>query len=411
MATHQCGCTGRGWNDQWIRSSDVFTRRRRHGVLAQGIVVSRFPAIVVNDRLHSVRQRLDEVDCDALLVASMTNVRYLTGFTGSAGIAVVATNGGVLCVDGRYGQQATEQLENSSCDLDVVVVKTATEMNEVVVRVMSALRQVAYDATEFTVAQFDGFAGAAGTLSRHDGIVARIREVKDDGEVSRIAFAASCADTALSVLPEILGRHGAVTERDVRDELEYAMRRAGADGPSYDTIVASGENAALPHHRPSSRIIQEGDSLVIDVGALVEGYHSDMTRTYLVGDCDRGLHEMFDTVREVQAAAVEMVAPGVQCGAIDTWCRAEFARRNVEQLIMHSTGHGVGLMIHESPWIRAGFEDQLQPGQVVTVEPGLYRVGVGGVRIEDLLVVTQTGHTVLTHSPKESPCLQSPPTT
>ena len=189
------------------------------------------------------------------------------------------------------------------------------------------------------------------------------------------------------------------------------MRKAGADGPSYDTIVASGENAALPHHRPTSRTIVEGDSLVIDIGALVEGYHSDMTRTFLIGECPPEIVKMYEVVREVQRLAVEMVRPGVVCGSIDSWCREEFARRGFAELIAHSTGHGVGLLIHESPWLRAGGAEQLQPGQVVTVEPGLYRVGVGGVRIEDLLVVTQTGHTVLTHSSKESPCLQSPPTT
>ena len=373
--------------------------------------MSRFAPIVVVERLRVVRARLEESSLDAVLVGSLTNICYLTGFTGSAGIAVVAKSGGMLCVDGRYGQQAREQLDRAQCDLEIHVAKTSGEMNEFVARIVSSQTMVAYDANEFTLAQFESLGGKSAQMCRVDGFIGAVREVKDTSEIERIGFAARCADEALQIVPELIGRDSLITERDVRDELEYLMRKAGADGPSYDTIVASGENAALPHHRPGSRVIREGDAVVIDVGALVEGYHSDMTRTFLVGTCSDQLHQMYEAVREVQQHAVEMVRPGVRCGDIDSWCRDEFARRGVADLVAHSTGHGVGLLIHESPWLRAGVEDHLKIGQVVTVEPGLYRVGVGGVRIEDLLVVTQTGHTVLTHSPKESPCLPSLPTT
>ena len=372
--------------------------------------MSRFAPIVVDDRLRRVRERLDAVSADAIVIGSLTNIRYLTGFTGSAALAIVTPRGGMLCVDGRYGQQASEQLTRARCDVEIRVVGTSSEMNETVTRAMSSHSRIVYDATEFTLAQFEALGGATSYMHRMDGFVGAVRECKDAAELERIAFAASCADAALGQLEQLVSQ-AQVTERDLRDELEYLMRKAGADGPSYDTIVASGENAALPHHRPTSRTIVEGDSLVIDIGALVEGYHSDMTRTFLIGECPSEIVKMYEVVREVQRLAVEMVRPGVVCGSIDSWCREEFARRGLAELIAHSTGHGVGLLIHESPWLRAGGAEQLQPGQVVTVEPGLYRVGVGGVRIEDLLVVTQTGHTVLTHSSKESPCLQSPPTT
>ena len=372
--------------------------------------MGRFAPIVVSARLRALRVLLDEYDCDAFLVGSLTNVSYLTGFTGSAGIALVSRTGGLLCVDGRYALQAEEQLGASQCDLDVRVVRTSTAMNDEIARAIASHSRVGYDANDFSVAQFELLATSA-SLNRRDGLVGSLRHIKDDAELERIAFAASCADQALALLPGLLEGAIAVTERDIRDELEYEMRKAGADGPSYETIVASGENSALPHHRPGSRMIREGDALVIDVGALVEGYHSDMTRTFLVGECAPEIRAMYDAVRDVQQAAVEMVSPGRRCGDIDSWCRDEFAQRGFADLVAHSVGHGVGLVIHESPWLRSGVDDQLQAGQVVTVEPGLYRGGVGGVRIEDLLVVTQTGHTVLTHSPKESPCLQSPPTT
>ena len=370
-----------------------------------------FDDIVVTERLRTVRGRLEERSLDACLVGSLTNIRYLTGFTGSAGLAVITKRGGLLYVDGRYADQAREQLSRASCDFEIVVAKTTSEMYTIVGRELELHRHVGFDPTEFTVAQFEVLGDSARAMRRVDGFVAEVRQFKDEAELARIRFAAACADQALSCVPSLLHERSGLRERDVRDELEHRMRLAGADGPSYDTIVASGEHAAMPHHRPGDRVIREGDSLVIDVGALVDGYHSDMTRTFLVGDCRAELHEMYEAVREVQREAVEMVKPGVRCGDVDQWCRTQFAQRGLVNLVAHSTGHGVGLVIHESPWLRVGEEDQLTPGQVVTVEPGLYRGGVGGVRIEDLLVVTQTGHSVLTHSPKEPSCLQSPPTT
>ncbi len=370
-----------------------------------------FRPLVVGHRLAAVRERLADLGHDALVVASTSNLAYLTGFTGSAGYALVTSTGGVLCVDGRYAEQAGVQLVAAGCDLDVHVERTQSGMHETMQRLIARHRSVAYDAHEFSLAQFEALAGSSSSLRREDGLVASVRAVKDDAEIERIAFAARCADDALASVPGLLERGGAVTERDIRDELEFRMRRVGADGPSYDTIVASGENSSRPHHRPTGRSIVGGDALVIDVGALVDGYHSDMTRTFLVGDCDTQLVAMYEAVREVQAGAVAMVRAGQVCGAIDSWCTDEFVRRQMGDYVAHSTGHGVGLNIHESPWLRRFVDEQLRVNQVVTVEPGLYRVGVGGVRIEDLVVVTQTGNIVLTHSPKESPCLQSPRTT
>lgn len=370
-----------------------------------------FRPIVVGSRLSAVRALLLERGHDALIVASTSNVAYLTGFSGSAGYAFVTVNGGVLCVDGRYAEQARVQAGSAGCDLDICVEPTLAAMHASIQRLVASCRSVAYDAHELTLAQFDALGGSTSALRRDDGLVATVRAVKDEAEIERIGFAARCADEALAGVPALVTQGGAVTERDIRDELEYRMRRAGADGPSYDTIVASGEHSARPHHRPTDRRITDGDALVIDVGALVEGYHSDMTRTYLVGECDERLTAMYDAVREVQAGAVAMVRAGQVCGAIDSWCSEEFARRELSDYVAHSTGHGVGLNIHESPWLRTSIDEQLRVNQVVTVEPGLYRVGVGGVRIEDLVVVTQTGNIVLTHSPKESPCLQSPRTT
>jgi Xaa-Pro aminopeptidase len=202
------------------------------------------------------------------------------------------------------------------------------------------------------------------------------------------------------------------TEADVRDELEHGMRRRGADGPSYDTIVASGPTyAAQPHHHTGRRTIVDGDVVIIDVGALVDDYHSDMTRTFVVGQPDARQTEIYDLVRIAQAAGLAAVRPGAATRDVDAACRDVFRDAGRLDWYLHGTGHGVGLEIHEEPFAATTSTAVLQVGDVVTVEPGLYRDGFGGVRIEDLVTVTATGCELLTHLSKDAPCLPSPPTT
>jgi Xaa-Pro aminopeptidase len=222
-------------------------------------------------------------------------------------------------------------------------------------------------------------------------------------------LAAHATDLALADVQSMLetAMSTQITEQDVRDELEYKMRRFGADGPSYETIVATGENSVKPHHRPSSTIIREGDSVVIDVGGLVDGYHSDMTRTFLIGQVAPELAAIHDLVVYAQREGVLAVRPGVSGASIDEICRSIISQAGYGPDFIHGTGHGVGLQIHEMPWVRSDFIEPLQCGEVVTVEPGVYRVGVGGVRIEDLILVTATSSQSLTLSQKESLCLPS----
>ena len=190
------------------------------------------------------------------------------------------------------------------------------------------------------------------------------------------------------------------------------MRRLGADGPSYATIVASGPTfAARPHHETGRRTIVDGDLVIIDVGALVDGYHSDMTRTFVVGEPTTQQAEIYELVRQAQAAGLKAIRPGVAAADVDEACRAVFRDTGFADWFIHNTGHGVGLDIHEDPFSSPVSEATLLEGDVVTVEPGLYRDGFGGVRIEDLVSVTATGCALLTHVPKDAPCLPSPPTT
>jgi Xaa-Pro aminopeptidase len=232
-------------------------------------------------------------------------------------------------------------------------------------------------------------------------LVALQRQIKDHAEIERMGAAAAAADAALAEVESLLLAtvDAPVTEADIRDELEYRMRRHGADDRSYDTIVASGpHHAARPHHDATRRTIVEGDTVIIDVGALVDGYHSDMTRSYVIGEPTDQQREIYALVEAAQRQGIEALAPGVTAQAVDRACRDLFVDAGYGDWYLHGTGHGVGLVIHESPFHSQASEEVLVAGNVVTVEPGLYRVGFGGFRIEDLLVVTESGSRPLTHT-------------
>ena len=377
------------------------------------------PSLSVSGRDRLVREELakraaasaaaDTPRPDALVVFDLNNIRWLTGFTGSAGTLIVRPDEMVFVTDGRYGEQARSQFAASGAAARVVVGTSAAVLREGMERALNGSRAVAVDPTEVTQAQFEALrAQTSASLVTLGGVVQHLRRRKTAAEVARMRRAAACTDAALAEVERMMSDRP--TERDVRDELEYRMRRHGADGPSYDTIVATGPNGARPHHRPTSTVIEEGHLVVIDVGGLVDGYHSDMTRTYLIGDVDPVLRRMHDVVCESQLAGLAAVRAGVTAGDVDKTCRDIIVDAGFGGEFIHSTGHGVGLQIHEQPWVRTGMSEPLQSGEVVTVEPGVYREGLGGVRIEDLVVVTDTGCDILTETPKDISCLQLAPT-
>ncbi|MFM8847708.1 MAG: M24 family metallopeptidase, partial [Actinomycetota bacterium] len=304
-----------------------------------------------------------------------------------------------LVTDGRYVDQARAEVGG---DVEVRMCRTSPEM-------VGAVREVfangfAAQDEDLDVATWKRIARAIGRgpVAAAPGL-ADLRRSKDEREIALIARAADIASNALSDCVELVGP--GITERRLRDALEARMRELGADGPSYDTIVASGpSNSARPHHHPTDRPIVVGDSVVIDVGALVDGYHSDMTRTYFVGDPDPELLVWYDALSEAQQAAIDLVAPGRAVNEVDEAARRVLRERGVDRWFTHGLGHGVGLLIHENPFIRPTSEAVLAPGDVVTIEPGLYREGLGGIRIEDLLLVTETAAVNLTKAPKDPTC-------
>ena len=350
----------------------------------------------------AIDARPDDLDgVDALVVTKLVNVRYLTGFTGSAGLVLVLPDELVLVTDGRYGQQAAEQLEAAGVAARIVV--AGVEQREVVGEAVRAagVRHLALEADAVTWAQQRAYAESwfAGIeLVATTGLVDDLRLIKDVGEVSRIEAAAAVADEALArVRPRLLD---GLTEQEFGIELDFEIRRLGAWGNSFETIVGSGPNGAKPHHRPSRRRIAEGDLVVLDFGAVVDGYCSDMTRTVMVGDPSPTQARMLEVVTEAQAAGVAAVAPGVATATIDAACRRVIADAGWADAFLHATGHGVGLEIHEAPRVAATAAATLAPGVVVTVEPGVYLPDHGGVRVEDTLVVTADGSRPLTLAPK-----------
>jgi Xaa-Pro aminopeptidase len=314
-----------------------------------------FLPLRVDGRVHAVAQRIAETySATAMVVSSSENIRYLTGFTGSAGVLICRKDDSVLVTDGRYVEQALAQVRDSGAEVRIVEARTAAATLDAVASELTLNAKCVCEASDLSVETHARYVVALNTeLLPVSGVVEELRRTKSEAEIERMAFAAETADFALSDVRDLLVRSMSepVTERDVRDELEYRMRRHGADGPSYETIVATGNNAARPHHRPTEQLLREGDSVVIDVGGLVDGYHSDMTRTYLLGECDPELVRMHQLVIDAQQAGLQAVRAGAIASDVDGVCREMFDRFGMGHEFTHGTGHGVGnlLNVHEGP--------------------------------------------------------------
>ena len=357
------------------------------------------PDLQANRRAR-LRERLAALDVEAALISRLVNVCYLTGFTGSNGALLLTADDAVLAVDGRYGLQAAGQAP----DLERIVERQVLQV--LVARAASdGERRLGFESHHLTVDQHADLAKAAGPLElcSIDQAVEDLRRIKDEREIDLLREACAIGDRALAELVDglVLGR----TERQVALELERRMLDHGADGIAFDTIVAAGSNSAIPHHRPTNRRIEPGDLLKLDFGARFQGYHADMTRTFVVGrEPAHWQIEVYDLVFAAQRAGREALAPGVDVQVVDRAARSLIAAAGHDEHFPHGLGHGVGLEIHEAPMIGYTHTGKLDAGVPVTIEPGVYLAGKGGVRIEDTLVVRDVadgGPELLTMTTKE----------
>jgi Xaa-Pro aminopeptidase len=338
-----------------------------------------------------------------MLVTDLVNVRYLSGFTGSNAALLIRVDDDVhvLATDGRYRTQAAQQ----SPDAEIVIDRScATNLTAAAAR--AGVRRLGFESHVVTV---DGHvllkkAACDVDLVRAAGAVEALREVKDDGEIALLRLACEAADAALADLVAAGGLRPGRTEKEVGRDLEARMLDHGADGVSFETIVAAGPNSAIPHHRPTESVLAAGDFVKIDFGALVAGYHSDMTRTFVLSPVAQWQIDLYELVATAQRAGTDALAPGVSLSDVDGMSRQVIADAGFAENFGHGLGHGVGLQIHEAPGISASSAGTLLAGSAVTVEPGVYLPGHGGVRIEDTLVVGSDDEPtpeLLTRFPKE----------
>jgi Xaa-Pro aminopeptidase len=340
-----------------------------------------------------------------MVVTHLPDVRYLSGFTGSNGALVLAGGRAVLFTDGRYTAQAKSEATGTR-----VVIATKPAVVAACEWIASAgVRRCGFDASNTTVAGLEAMrkavmAGASGANARRGmfvamgPMVARMREVKDADEIVKMRAAAGLGCELFDGMLTYL--EAGLTEAEVAATLEYAARLAGAEGMSFDTIVASGVRSALPHGRATGAKLPKRGFVTLDFGVILDGYSSDMTRTVHMGKAMPGERDVYDSVLEAQEAAVAAVAPGVTAGEVDEAARSVLRRVKLDQYFSHSTGHGVGLEIHEGPRLAAKQKQVLEQGMVITIEPGVYMPGRFGLRIEDMVLVTARGGEILTPSVK-----------
>jgi Xaa-Pro aminopeptidase len=374
-------------------SSNTATRHNQKST-KEGDIES--PSLLFQARMSRLRKGLK---ADALLVSLPANVLYLCGFSGSSGLMLVESTRSILFTDSRYTYQAREEVKGTR-----VVIAKAGLLRAVGDHLSARQGRITLAASlkHLTVAQKDALAGRLGKRVRWSddgGAVESLRAVKSAGEIAVMRDAAVLISRVFEKVVSHV-RPG-VTELELAARIDYEIKLAGGSGPSFDTIVAAGPRSSWAHARPSSKPLAKNELVVIDHGAILRAYCSDLTRTVYVGRASSKIKGLYDAVLEAQQAARAAIRPGIAAGEVDAAARGALKRRRLAQYFTHSTGHGLGLEIHEMPRIGRGEQTLLQEGMVVTVEPGVYLDGIGGIRIEDDVVVTKTGAGELTTAPRD----------
>jgi len=346
-------------------------------------------------RRRRLASRLDELQAGAFLVTRLPNVRYLTGFTGSNGQLILTSTDGIFLTDSRYMEQARHQVPDLRRDMySAEFASRASEACEEL-----GADRVAFEASGVSYKLYSDLVATGIDLVPTTDEIENLRRIKEPDELKAVEAAQAIADQAFQAIMGKLSE--GATEKGIALDLDSTMRRLGADALAFETILAFGENAAEPHHSPSDRSLARGDVVKLDFGCVIDGYHSDMTRTVAFGEPSAELRDIYEIVRTAQQLGVDSARPGMSGEELDGVVRNGIKEAGYGDKFGHGLGHGVGLEIHEAPWLRSGAKDVLDPGTVVTVEPGIYLEGVGGIRIEDMVALTAEGCRVLPSTTKE----------
>ena len=349
------------------------------------------------NRIDKLRGKFEAAGIDALLVTTGENRRYLSGFSGSAGWLVVTRDRVALATDGRYWAVVKEKCP----DIELLKFKAPEHkrLGVVVAPWLTGVKKLGFESRNLTVADLEELRGDLPDVELVPApeMVEELRQVKEPSELDMLRKAAAIADRAFASALKVL-KVGA-READVCAELEYQLQREGARKPSFDSIIASGPNGAFPHAGVTDRVIGEGELITMDFGALCDGYNSDITRTVWLGTLPPEQEKIYRVVRAAQKAALDAVRAGVTAGSVDEAARKVIAEAGWAEAFSHGLGHGLGLAVHELPRMRPGSDTVLEPGMVVTIEPGVYLPGVGGSRVEDSVIVTADGFEFLTKAP------------
>ena len=355
----------------------------------------------MKNRIDRLIKSLEEQNLDAVIIGSSANYRYLSGFSGSNAMLYISKNRLAIITDFRYIEQVSVEAPKFECHNqgEKGLLKTTVELIK-----SEGVKKVGFEAKHVTYSEYLALSkDAECELIPTYNIVETIREVKDDEELKKIRRAEAIGDIAFTETVKFIENNwkDGITENEVALHLEQAMRKQGASGLSFDTIVAAGSKSSLCHAQPGENKLDNGNFVVMDFGCVYEGYCSDMTRTIVIGEANDEMVKIYNIVLKAQKAALEMIRPGVKGKEVDAVARNIIKDAGYGEYFGHGLGHSVGIEIHENPRFSTGEEKIITPGMVITVEPGIYIPGLGGVRIEDLVTITDSGIDNFTNSPKE----------
>ena len=353
---------------------------------------------IFNQRLDKLFNTINKLGYSGLYVTNLTNIRYLTGFTGSAAVLLILNEKAYFLTDGRYIQQSKDEVKNAqiliidSNYFDTILNHKLLSSNNLT---------IGFESTHIVVSTHNALLKQFPNVNWEstDSIIESIASIKDQDEIDSLKRAIEITDTVFNkILPEI--KEG-ITEKYIAAKISYLFKMHGAEGDSYESIIASGARSALPHARPTDKEFQKGDFIVMDFGALYNGYHADMTRTLLIGPPTDKHHEIYNIVLQAQLNGINTAKAGIECAMVDYACRSIITEEGYGDLFNHSTGHGIGLEVHTLPRIHKNNSELLKTNHVITIEPGIYIPNWGGVRIEDDCLITEDNCIPLNKSSKE----------